>query len=96
MWPGAISLWIRQRNSITFCTDLGKSATETLAMIKQAFREEGVSQIPNSPRPKKARQAKSNAKSMLIILCDINGIVNKELILAGKTVNSTYYCDVLR
>jgi hypothetical protein len=42
---------------------------------------------PNSPRPKKGRQAKSKAKSMLIIFFDINGIVHKEFVLAGKTVN---------
>jgi hypothetical protein len=27
-------------NSITFCANLGKSVTGTLAMIRQAFREE--------------------------------------------------------
>jgi hypothetical protein len=50
---------------------------------------------PKSPRLKKARQAKSNVKSMLIIFCDINGAVHKEFILAGQTFNSAYYCDVL-
>jgi hypothetical protein len=50
---------------------------------------------PNSPRPKKARQVKRKVKSMLIISSDIKGIVRKEFILAGQTVNSTYYCDVL-
>jgi hypothetical protein len=33
---------------------------------------------------------------MLIIFFDIKGIVNKESVLAGQTVNSAYYCDVLR
>jgi hypothetical protein len=26
---------------------------------------------------------------------DIEGIVHKEFVLAGQTVNSSYYCDVL-
>jgi hypothetical protein len=43
IWPDAISGFIRQRNSITFCASLGKSAKQKLAMIKQAFGEESVS-----------------------------------------------------
>lgn len=50
---------------------------------------------PNSPRPKKARQVNSKVRSMLIIFFDIRGTVHKEFILAGQTVNPTYYCDVL-
>jgi histone-lysine N-methyltransferase SETMAR len=51
---------------------------------------------PNSPRPKKARQVRSKVKSMLIIYFDIKGTVHKEFFLAGQTVNSAYYCDVLQ
>jgi histone-lysine N-methyltransferase SETMAR len=50
---------------------------------------------PNSLRPKKARQVKSKVKNMLIIFFDTKGIVHKEFILAGQTVNSAYYCIVL-
>jgi hypothetical protein len=50
---------------------------------------------PNSPRWKKVRQVKSKVKSMLIIFFVIKVIVHKEFVLAGKTVNSAYYCDVL-
>jgi hypothetical protein len=32
---------------------------------------------------------------MLMTFFDIKGIVHKEFVLAGQTVNSTYYCDVL-
>jgi hypothetical protein len=31
---------------------------------------------------------------MLIIFFDSKGIVHKEIVLAGQTVNSAYYCDV--
>jgi hypothetical protein len=51
---------------------------------------------PNSPRPKKERQVKSKVKSMLIIFFDIKEIVHKEFVLAGQTVNSSHYCDILR
>jgi hypothetical protein len=40
-----------------------------------------------------ARQVKSKVKNMLIIFFAIKRIVHKEFILAGQTVNSTYYCD---
>jgi hypothetical protein len=34
-------------------------------------------------------------KSMLIIFFDINGIVRKKFVLAGKAASSAYYCEVL-
>jgi len=52
---------------------------------------------PTSPRPKKkARQVKSNVKSMIITFFDVKGIVHKELVPTGQTVNSGFYCEVLR
>jgi hypothetical protein len=51
---------------------------------------------PNSPRPKKARQVRSNVKSMLIVFFDIQGIVHKESVPPGQTVNGTFYCEVLK
>ena len=51
---------------------------------------------PMSPRPKKARRVKSNLKSMLITFFDIKGIVHKEFVPRGQTVNSGFYCEVLR
>jgi hypothetical protein len=46
-----------------------------------------------SLRPKMARQVKYKVESMIIISFDSKGIVHKEFVLAGKTVNSAYYCD---
>jgi hypothetical protein len=34
-------------------------------------------------------------KCLLIIFFDIKGIVHKEFVLTGQTVNSAYYCDIL-
>jgi hypothetical protein len=36
-----------------------------------------------------------NLKIVLIISFDIKGLVHKEFIVAGKTVNSAHYCDAL-
>jgi len=46
--------------------------------------------------PKKARQVKSNLKSMINTFFDIKGIVHKEFVPTGQTVNSGFYCEVLR
>jgi hypothetical protein len=55
--------------------NLGKSVKETLAMIRQAFGEE-------------CETGEEQVKSRLIIFLDIKGIVRKEFVLAGQTVNS--------
>ena len=51
---------------------------------------------PGSPRPKKARQVRSNIKSMLICFFDQKGIVHKEFVPPGQTVNAAFYVEVLR
>jgi hypothetical protein len=51
---------------------------------------------PNSPRPKKAREVRSNAKSVLIVFSDIQGIVNKEFIPPSQTVHGQIYCEVFK
>ena len=49
---------------------------------------------PGSPRPKKTRQVRSNIKSMLICIIDQKGIVHKEFVPPGQTVNAAFYVDV--
>jgi len=49
----------------------------------------------NSPCPKKARMSKSKIKSMLICFFDSQGIVHKEFVPRGRTVNQTFYREVL-
>jgi len=51
---------------------------------------------PGSPRPKKACMQKSKLKTMLICFFDQGGIVHREFVPPGKTVNADFYCDVLR
>ena len=45
----------------------------------------------HSPRPKKARMSESKIKSMLICYFDSHGIVHKEFVPPGQTVNQTFY-----
>jgi len=49
-----------------------------------------------SPRLKKARQVRSDIKSMLICFFDQNGIVHKEFVPPFQTVNAAFYVEVLR
>jgi len=49
-----------------------------------------------SPRPKKARQVRSNIKLMLICFFDQKGIVDKEFVPPGQTVNAAFYVKVLK
>ncbi len=51
---------------------------------------------PASPRPKKARKSKSKVKVMLIVFCDIRGIVHFEFLPEGQIVNQTVYEEILR
>jgi [histone H3]-lysine36 N-dimethyltransferase SETMAR len=48
-----------------------------------------------SPRPKKAKRSKSKIKTMLICFFDSQGIVHKEFVPQGQTVNHVFYCEVL-
>jgi hypothetical protein len=43
MWPDAISLWMQQRKSTKFYTNLAKCATETMTIVRLAFGEESMS-----------------------------------------------------
>jgi hypothetical protein len=49
----------------------------------------------DSPRPKKTRMSKSKIKWMLICFFDSQGIVHKEFVLPGQTLNQTFYRKVL-
>ena len=49
----------------------------------------------NSPRPKIARMSKSKIKSMLIFFYS-QGIVHKEFVPPGQTVNQTFYREFLK
>ena len=51
---------------------------------------------PTSPRPKKARMFKSKVKVMLIAFFDVRGIVHKEFLPQGQTINQHIYKDILR
>ena len=48
-----------------------------------------------SPSPKKARMSKFKVKAMFILFFGSQGIVHKEFVPPGQTVNQTFYREVL-
>ena len=50
----------------------------------------------SSLRPKKSRLQKSKVKTMLTVFFNSNGIIHKEFVTVGLTVNSAFYEEVLK
>ena len=48
-----------------------------------------------SPRPKKLQFQKSRVKTMLVIFFDWQGVIHKELLPEGETINVVYYKGVM-
>ena len=51
---------------------------------------------PSDPRPKKARQVRSNVKVMLTVFFDCRGVVHHEYAPQGQNITKEYYQEVLR
>ena len=49
----------------------------------------------SSPRPTKAHMSRSKVKTMITVFFDSRGIVHKEFVPPGQTVNHVFYKDVL-
>ncbi|UYV77233.1 hypothetical protein LAZ67_15000198 [Cordylochernes scorpioides] len=52
--------------------------------------------LPHEPRPKKARQVRSNVKVLLTVFFDCRGVVHHEFLPQGRTVKKEYYLQVMR
>ena len=51
--------------------------------------------LPVKPRPKKARQVRSNVKVLFFVFFDCNGQVHYEFLSQGHTVNKEHYLEVM-
>jgi hypothetical protein len=78
-------------------SDLGKSATETLAITREALGEESMGRTwkVQTHRDRK-RRGRWRAKSSACHHFDIKWIFRIEFVLTGQTVNSAHYCDGLK
>ncbi|UYV77691.1 hypothetical protein LAZ67_15001959 [Cordylochernes scorpioides] len=52
--------------------------------------------LPHEPRPKIARQVRSNVKVLLTVFFDCRGVVHHEFLPQGRTVNKEYYLQFMR
>ena len=59
-------------------------------------RQSAEWKAPNEPKPKKSRMEKSKIKTLLITFYDSKGIIHKEFVPPGKTVNAVYYLGVMK
>ncbi|UYV64606.1 nAChRa1 [Cordylochernes scorpioides] len=50
--------------------------------------------LPHEPRPKKARQVRSNVKVLLTVFFDCRGVVHHVFLPQGRMVNKEYYLQV--
>ena len=51
--------------------------------------------LSDEPKPKKAREVRSNVKVLLTGFIDYNGVVVHEFLPKGRTVNKEYYKEVM-
>ncbi|UYV61909.1 hypothetical protein LAZ67_1007037 [Cordylochernes scorpioides] len=52
--------------------------------------------LPHEPRPKKARQIRSNVKVLLTVFFDCRGVVHHEFLPQSRRANKEYYLQVMR
>jgi hypothetical protein len=72
---------------------------EALSMIKQAFREESMSRTRKAQTHRDCKKAETGehlSQEHVIISLTPGVFFHKEFALAGQTVSTTFYCDVLR
>jgi len=101
----------QKQRRLDICLDLKENAANNPSFLSNvitgdetwvyAYDPETKSQSsqwksPGSPQLKKARQVRSNIKSMLICFFDQKEIVHKEFVPPGQTVNAALYVEVLR
>jgi len=89
-----------EREPEFYSRDITGDESRILGYDPETKRQSREWHTANSPRPKKVRMSKSKIKSMLIcffffVFFDSRGIVHKEFVPPGQTVNQTFYQEVL-
>lgn len=82
---------MEQRANIKFCFKLGKTATKIYEMIRIMYGSEAIS----PGKTKQPSMQKNRIKTLSTVFFDSEGIIHREFIPEGQTVNSDYYFGVL-
>jgi len=61
----------------------------------ETYRQRQQWLSPEAPRPKKVRMSESKVKTMMICFFDSKGMVHKEFVPSGQTINNVFYRNVL-
>ena len=88
-----------QRICIKFCVKNKITCADAFRMLTMAYDEATLDSLAchsGSPRPKKARQVRSNLKVLLTVFFDCRGAVHHEFLPQGRTVNKEYYLQAMR
>jgi hypothetical protein len=92
----------QKQQRVNICEELHQIASDNATFLCRVIADDGSWIYGYDPETKQqssqweSPNSSREKSSWLIIFFDIKGIVHKEFILAGQTVNSTYYCDILR
>jgi hypothetical protein len=108
--PRLLSNYQKQQNA-NMCLELREKANEDPTFISRIItgdenwiysfdpktkQQSSQRKSPQSLTAKKARQVRSSTKSMLTVFFDVKVIAHHEFVPPDATVNSDFYCDVLR
>jgi hypothetical protein len=66
-----------------------------MVMIQKQSNNRHSGRAHNHPE-QKAQHVRSSTTNMLILFCDVKGIVHHEFVPPNTTENYSFYCDVLR
>jgi hypothetical protein len=101
----------QKEHCFTVCQDLRERAADDASFTSRIMtgdeswvyrydpetkRQSSQWNSPSSLQLKKVRMSRSSMKTMLIVFFDIRKIVHRKFVLQGQTVNTKFYCKVLR
>jgi hypothetical protein len=95
---------MEQRAAIKFCFKLGKSASETYELLQKAYGSYSLCRSTTFEWFKRFREGcesleeddgKACVKTIFIVFFDAQGVIHREFVPEGQTVNGQFYLGVM-